>query len=162
MPVGPPPERISPTVIFAGASPMIPPPARSSQAATDCGVLRERYYGFQRDSRCTQRMRADQPREVIRVTEACSWSCLAVVSPAQAEAIVNAISKIAKTVRGLMSSPEARVSTHQKTYEWNGKIATGKDLLHKRSGYDECSRFIADPLLWKCWISGADLSSVSV
>jgi hypothetical protein len=28
--------------------------------------------------------------------------------------------------------------------------ATGKDLLHTRLGYGECSRFIADPLLWKC------------
>jgi hypothetical protein len=28
--------------------------------------------------------------------------------------------------------------------------ATGKDLLHTRLGYSECSRFIADPLLWKC------------
>jgi hypothetical protein len=28
--------------------------------------------------------------------------------------------------------------------------ATGKDLLHTRRSYGECSRFIADPLLWKC------------
>jgi len=27
--------------------------------------------------------------------------------------------------------------------------ATGKDLLHTR-GYGGCSRFTADPLLWKC------------
>jgi hypothetical protein len=27
---------------------------------------------------------------------------------------------------------------------------TGKDLLHTRLGYGDRSRFIADPLLWKC------------
>ena len=68
---------------------------------------------------------ADQPREVIRATEACSWSCFAVVRPAQAEAIANAKSKIVKTVRGLMSAPEVRVSTHQKHMNGMGKTQAG-------------------------------------
>ncbi len=40
----------------------------------------------------------------------------------------------------------------------SGQEATG--LQHMRLGCGECSRFIADPLLWKCvqmWISGAKL-----
>jgi hypothetical protein len=44
----------------------------------------------------------DQPREVVRSTEACSWSCLAVVRPARDAAIANAMSKVARTVRLLI------------------------------------------------------------
>ena len=37
--------------------------------------------------------------------------------------------------------------------EWLGGIvftATASDLQHTRLGCGECSRFVADPLLWKC------------
>ena len=44
------------------------------------------------------------PREMIRAFEACSWSCLAVASPAQTEAMANATSNVAKAVRGGMSA----------------------------------------------------------
>jgi hypothetical protein len=71
---------------------------------------------------------AYQPREVFRATEAWSWSCLAVVRPAQAEAITNAISKIAKTVRGPMSAPEVR-SPPAKSIRMGRENRKGRELL---------------------------------
>jgi hypothetical protein len=48
-----------------------------------------------------------------------------------------------------------KVDEFLEDYQWSAGAdrtgsATGKDLLHTRRGYGECSRFIADPLLWKC------------
>jgi hypothetical protein len=60
----------------------------------------------------------DQPREVVRSTEACSWSCLAVVRPARAAAIANAISKIAKTVRLLIPNSGRSFDRSRRTQFW--------------------------------------------
>jgi hypothetical protein len=82
---------------------------------------------------------AYQPREVFRATEAWSWSCLAVVRPAQAEAITNAISKIAKTVRGPMSAPEVR-SPPAKSIRMERENHKGMPSLVRRNGGRELLR----------------------